>query len=53
MGTFPSLSRLERALHKITTAAVRAQDQFLSTVDAVIASPDLPTPRPDIKEAAN
>ena len=35
MGTFPSLSRSERAPHKITTAAVRAQDQFLSTVDAI------------------
>ncbi len=44
MGTFPSLSRSERAPHKITTAAVRAQDQFLSTVDAVVTSPDLPTP---------
>jgi len=44
MGTFPSLSRSERAPHKITTAVVRAQDQFLSTVDAVVTSPDLPTP---------
>src|ERR1700676_3696803 len=41
MGTFPSLNRSERAPHKITTAAVRAQDQFLSTVDAV-TSPDSP-----------
>src|SRR5260370_32072889 len=44
MGTFPSLSRSERAPHKITTAVVRAQDQVLSTVDAVVTSPDLPTP---------
>src|ERR1700686_2763289 len=43
MGTFPSLSRSERAPDKITTAAVRAQDQFLGTVDAV-TSPDSPTP---------
>jgi UDP-N-acetylmuramoylalanine-D-glutamate ligase len=53
MGTFPSRSSSERALQKITAAAVRAQDQFLSTVDAVVASPDLPTPRPYMKEAAN
>ena len=46
MGTFPSLSRSERAPHKITTAAVRAQDQFLSTVDAVVTSLALDIGRP-------
>src|SRR5258705_7921046 len=40
MGTFPSPS-WSHAPHKITTAAVRAQDQVLSTVDAV-KSPDSP-----------
>ena len=43
MGTFPSLRRSERAPDKLTTSAVRAQDQFLGTVDA-FTSPDTPTP---------
>src|SRR5258708_28278154 len=42
MGTFPSPS-WSHAPQKITTTAVRAQDQVLSTVDAV-KSPDSPTP---------